>query len=146
MANKALFMETTNKNPTETIGEIQKLLSNHGMKHAMLQFDELGNVVAMSFTLHNNPTPYILPAKYQPIMKLAERGKTGYKKTATEDQARKVAWRQVYRWIEAQLAMVEIEMVEIEEVFLPYMMVDKDKTVYQIVKEKGFKLLSSGEE
>ena len=142
---KTLFMETTTKNPTETIGEIQRLLSKHGMKNAMLQFDDMGDVIAMSFTLKNNPIPYILPAKHEPIMKMAERGKTGYRKTAEESQARRVAWRQVYRWIESQLAMVEVQMVEVEEIFLPYMMVDENRTVYQLVKEKGVDLLTSGE-
>ncbi len=141
---KTLFMETTTKNPTETIGEIQRLLSKHGMRNAMLQFDDFGDVIAMSFTLRDNPTPYILPAKHESIMKMAERGETGYKKTAEESQARRVAWRQVYRWIESQLAMVEVQMVEVEEVFLPYMMVDENRTIYQLVKDKGINLLASG--
>ncbi len=143
---KTLFMETTTKNPTETIGEIQRLLSKHGMRNAMLQFNDFGEVTAMSFTLKDNPTPYILPAKREPIMKMAERGITGYRKTAEESQARRVAWRQVYRWIEAQLALVEVSMVEVEEVFLPYMMVDENRTIYQLVKDKGVNLLASGEE
>ena len=37
-------------------------------------------------------------------------------------------------------------MVEVEEVFLPYMMVDENRTIYQLVKEKGVNLLTSGEE
>lgn len=138
---KALFMESTKITPERTISQIQELLSRHGVKHVMMQYDGSGNISAMSFTLLDNPTPYLLPARHLSLLILAEHKKLKYLRPNDEDQARRIAWRQVFRWIEAQLAMVEVGMIEMEEIFLPYMMIDEHRTVFQLYKDNGLKLL-----
>ena len=45
-------------------------------------------------------------------------------------------------WIEAQLAIVEAEMVDIEEVFLPYALNELDQTLYEAIKAGGFKQIT----
>jgi hypothetical protein len=35
-------------------------------------------------------------------------------------QARRVAWRIVLHWLDAQLAMIQAGLVSLEQVFLPY--------------------------
>ena len=37
-----------------------------------------------------------------------------------EQQAQKVAWRIIKDWVEAQMAIVEAQMADVAEVFLPY--------------------------
>jgi hypothetical protein len=145
MNNKiSLFMETTKKEPEETISEIQILLAKYGLRNLMMNYDMDGNVEAVSFTISENKTPYLLPSRYKPLLKLANERNTKYIKPKDELQCRRVAWRQVYRWIESQLAMVKIGMVEMEEIFLPYMMVDRNRTIFNLIQEKGIGLLSSG--
>ena len=138
---RTIFMETTKISPEKTIAQIQELLSKHGVKNVMLQYDGFGNISAMSFTLIDSQVPYLLPARHESLIKLAEREKLRYLKSNDEDQARRIAWRQVFRWIEAQIAMIEIGMVEMQEVFLPYMMVDEYRTIFQLYKDNGLKLL-----
>lgn len=142
---KSLYMETTKKSPEQTISEIQGLLKPFKVRDILMKYTDNGEINAFSFTLEidNQRIPFKLPIRHEPLWILAQRGETKYIKN--EDQARRVAWRQIYRWLEAQLALVEIEMVKIEEVFLPYMMVDNDKTVYQNFLDNGFKnLLTDG--
>ena len=58
--------------------------------------------------------------------------------------AKRVAWRQILRWVQAQLAMIDTGMVKSEEVFLPYAMVnasDGQKTMYEAMAERKFMAL-----
>lgn len=43
------------------------------------------------------------------------------------------------------MAITETEMVRMEQVFLPYMMVNKDQTLYEAMRDKHF-LLGEGEQ
>ncbi len=127
---KTLYMETTKKSPEQTIAEIQMMLRPYKVRDIFMQYDETGEVEGFSFTLQikEKRIPFKLPIRHEPLWQMARKKET--KHIRTERQARMVAWRQIYRWLEAQLALVEIDMVEIEEIFLPYMMIDQNKTVY----------------
>lgn len=51
--------------------------------------------------------------------------------------SRRVAWRQILRWVEAQLALIETGMAKAQEVFLPYAIVG-NQSMYQMVEERQF--------
>lgn len=53
-----------------------------------------------------------------------------------KEQARRVAWRILKDWIEAQIALLESGMVEMEEIFLPYMLAGADDRT--VVKKDDF--------
>ena len=63
---------------------------------------------------------------------------------ANEEHAYRVAWRIIKDWIEAQMSLLETEMVRMEEIFLPYVITGTGQTVYQVMAEKHF-LLGTGE-
>ena len=137
-----LFMETTKKEPEQTSAEIELLLSRYELTRFMKDYQD-GEVIGCYFMLkiRGKDVPIKLPVRWQPIIAKAERGETKYIKPDDAQQAKRVAWRQVYRWIESQLALVDLEMVEIAEVFLPYMMINKKQTLFQHMAENGMKLL-----
>ena len=60
-----------------------------------------------------------------------------------EEQAYRVAWRNILDWVEAQMALLEIEMAKIEEIFLPYMVNSTGETFFERMEQRGF-LLESG--
>ena len=60
-----------------------------------------------------------------------------------EEQAYRVAWRNILDWVEAQMALLEIEMAKIEEIFLPYMVNSIGETFFERMEQRGF-LLESG--
>ena len=57
----------------------------------------------------------------------------------TWQQAERVAWRILKDWVEAQMALLDIEMVRFEEIFLPYIEV-QGQTVFEKLEEKQFLL------
>lgn len=63
-------------------------------------------------------------------------------KTAAKDmeRARRIAWRQTLRWIQAQLAMVSVGMVKTEQVFMPYWVNNQGQTLYESIAGAGFKV------
>lgn len=132
-----LFMESTKKDPEVTISEIQKLLKKLGIRDMLINYDKEGEVEAVSFTIEKKSKriPFRLPVDHKPLWKLAQQGKTKY--IRDEKQARRVAWRQIYRWIEAQTALIYTEMVTIEEVFLPYILINEKQTVYEKILASG---------
>ena len=62
----------------------------------------------------------------------------------TREQAERVAWRILKDWVEAQMALIDIEMARFEEVFLPYIQTNNGQTVYARLEEKQFLLGGEG--
>lgn len=127
-----LFMETTKKSPEQTISEIQILLSKFGIGQMQMRFDPNGNIESVYFTIKvaDKEMPYKLPANHEALMELAKKGETKYLKAGDENQARRVAWRQIYKWMEAQIAIVRTNQTTIHQALLGYMMIDKDQTIF----------------
>lgn len=155
----ALFMERTKIEPDRTIADIQKELKKYGLRRFNVVYGDDGEIEAVAFTLRGAvpgtdmtgadypEMPYKLPARWEPLLGMATEGLTKYLKPDDLDQARRIAWRQIYRWIQAQLALVEVRMVTTAEVFLPYMMVDgSETTMYEKLVETKFQghLLTEG--
>jgi hypothetical protein len=59
------------------------------------------------------------------------------------EQAYRVAWRNILDWVQAQMALLEIGMAKMEEVFLPYMLDQQGQTLFERMEQRGF-LLESG--
>ena len=57
-----------------------------------------------------------------------------------QEQARRTAWKNVQDWIDSQMAMLETEMVKLEEIFLPYMTTPSGETFFEHMENKGFYL------
>lgn len=134
----ALKNYTTTINANTTIWEIQEILSEHGATAVMTEYSN-GSVVALSFKV-NTPKGEIgirLPAnieKVKQVLKIQRRKNNKIKDTT--EQATRVAWRILKDWVDAQMAILETEMVKMEEIFLPYILNKNGQTVYQMFEEK----------
>lgn len=62
---------------------------------------------------------------------------------ATEEHARRVAWRVLRDWLDAQLAITAAGLAELTEIMLPWMRVDHDHTLYQAYQEHELKSLEA---
>jgi len=121
------------------IGAIQKCLVAHGAKKIMYDYSDEGVLTGLSFgiTVNNKILGVKLPAKVAECERiLIEQGLFNEKK---KDHALRVAWASIRDWVTAQMAMIDLEMVKMEEVFLPYIL-DGDRTVYEIYQEKFISL------
>lgn len=126
----------------------------HGARDILTNYDENGYVVALSFQidLNGRKIGFKLPSDWRPVLKVMEqnsdrdrRGNLCLPRTKrTKDQAIKVAWRILKDWTEAQMALVEIRMVQIEQVFLPYAVTKDGSTVYENFANNPGNLLEGG--
>ncbi len=147
----ALYMETTTKEAESTAAEIQTLLGKAGASAIQTDYDA-GEVIALSFLIdiRGNKVPFRLPIRTEPVFDYLQRKRSPRYRGKNEErdtaQAKRVAWRQIYRWILAQLALIETGMVTVQEVFLPYVQTGIDETLYQRLEASGFKQLPAPSE
>jgi hypothetical protein len=150
MATKKLFMETTSVEPQKTAAEITALLVSAGARQIAMTYGAVGELKGLAFTLviEGGMMPFSLPVRTEPIFKLLN-GRRKYSWDRTESapkdraQAERVAWRQLLRWIQAQLAMIDVGMVAAQEVFLPYMQSPDGRTIYELFASSQFKQLAA---
>jgi hypothetical protein len=59
---------------------------------------------------------------------------------ALQATAERVAWRQLLMWVKVQMALIQLEMVEFAQVFLPYVQAsERGETVWDAFKGQRFK-------
>jgi hypothetical protein len=146
MVNKGLFTYTTKIEPQKTINEIQEVLAAHGAKSVMTNYGDEGKIESLSFAIEvdGQPRGVRLPCDPAPVFKVLQRQASEGKIPrgfAEEHQALRVAWRIVLYWITAQMAILETQMVKMEQIFLPYMIMRDGKTLFEGMVKTGFKLL-----
>lgn len=131
---------TTKVDVFATLGEIQGQLVKHGAKKIMQDYDNDGHITALSFLIDtpNGPRGVKLPANVDAVWNVLAKQKV----KCDRDQAERVAWRIVKDWVAAQMAILESEMVQMDEIFLPYMLNDKGQTLFQCYRQNQ---LSIGE-
>lgn len=139
----AILNYTTKIDSTKTIGEITQCLVCHGANKIVSDYD--GEIpVAVTFTININGTPvfYSLPANYSGVLRSMERNRKVPRNLCTKEQAIRVSWRIIKDWVEAQMAIVEAELADMAEVFLPYAVTKSGNTLYNEIKEGNLKLLN----
>lgn len=147
MSTKTLFMETTEITVQKTAADILSLLVRAGATQVSLDYKD-SKIVGMRFLypVDGHPVPFRLPVRTEPIFNVINGRRTpdawkqfNRKAMAAKDreQSERVAWRQLLRWIEAQLAMIETGMVKTDEVFLPYAAAPNGQTFYEYFIESG---------
>lgn len=134
------FMETTRINPQRTVSEIQSILAMNGAEAIVLEYKNK-QVEAISFRIQieGQTVPFRLPCKWDKLQQaLKNKGARCRSDDTYEMFSRRVAWRQILRWVEAQMALIQTEMVTIDEVFLPYAQNNLGETIYDSIKKIGF--------
>ena len=149
-----LLNYTTSISVEKTIGEIEKMLSQSGAEKIVKDYDEEGNCTSIGFIINTEKgkLPFKLPMNLNAVMQTinnqtGERRNTKYgqqrlipkKFYNDKEQSARVGWRIIRDWLEAQLALYFLQMVKVEEIFLPYMYNENlGKTMFQMLEEKGF--------
>lgn len=145
----ALKNYTTEVSAQKTVGEIQNILAAHRASAILTEYDDAGKVTALSFKVKTpgGIRPFRLPVNTEAVYKLLNRQRKypieaweTERVKAQQAQAERVGWRILKDWVDAQMALIETEMVSLEEVFLPYLLVSDQKTLYQAMNNRGFML------
>ena len=150
----ALKNYTTDIPVYKTVSEIHEMLARHGARKVMFDYTADGRINAICFTIigpyGHGEQAVKLPANADKVLAVLKNQKNDTKNrnrdriTATSEQAEMVAWRIVKDWLDAQLAILETEMVDIQQVFLPYFIDRNGKTLYEAFKAGDIGLLSDG--
>jgi len=148
---------TTKIKEEVTIAEIEKMLAQSGASKILKDYDDDGFVETISFIIDKGEKqiPFKLPMNVDAVLQTLKNQSGEYRRTKRRDggygqqvrvipenlinmeQARRVGWRIIRDWLEAQLALFFLQMVKIEEIFLPYMYNDKTgQTMFQMLEER----------
>ena len=140
----AILNYTTTIDAFKTVSEIEYILIKHGAKSIMKNYDG-GTVTGLSFLIDTGvqQIPIRLPAKIDNCLNVLRKEKKENPRKQikdTREQAERVAWRILKDWVEVQMALMDIEMVRFEEIFLPYIETNTGQTLYERLEEKQFLL------
>lgn len=135
---------TTRINAAQTVGEIQAILAAHGAKRVIQDFDASGAPVNVSFLID---TPRGTRSVRLPVnIEGVHAALLAQKVKADRAQAERVAWRIAKDWLEAQMAILDAQMVQLDEIFLPYLLDSEGEwTLYEAYRN-GQQLLGGREE
>jgi hypothetical protein len=138
--------------PKKSFQNIVDMLVDHDAEQVMGEYKD-GEPVGIFFLIQTpqGKLPFHLPARIANVEVILRKRRKNYdrlwgegKKLADEcdrKQAKITAWKNLHDWTRAQLALIEIDMVTLDQVFLPYLQY-KGRTVYQIFTEGN--LLTTG--
>lgn len=135
---------TTKIDSEKSIAEIQKCLVKHGAHKIVTDYKgSVPTSVTFCLTVNEQLIGFSLPANNVGVLKAMQKDRKVPRSKCTEEQAQRVAWRIVKDWVEAQMAIVEAQLADMAEVFLPYAVTRSGSTLYSEIKQGGMKMLSS---
>ena len=96
--------------------DIEKILVTHKAQRIMKEYEN-AQVIGISFTIQVRGMyiPIKLPARLKECRAVLK--SQGFK--YSDEQIYRVSWRNIEDWIASQMAMIDLDMVKIEEIFLP---------------------------
>jgi hypothetical protein len=140
---------STEVDATKTCGEITGLLAGKGAKRVQIDYDDQNQPCAVSFVypVYNLPVYFLLPCNLDGVLMCLKKQKGVPYSAQNREQARRVGWRILKSWLEAQLAIVEAGAAQMHEVFLPYAVHQDGKTMFALFDEQyAAKALTVGAE
>lgn len=148
----ALLNYRTEVPVSRSVLDIHKALGKLGAASVMQDFDTNGEVAAIAFRINFNGQfiAFKLPADWQSVQRVLRHQKnTGVKGAGSiksdDATSKRVAWRIVKDWVEAQAAIIETQMVTPMQVFLPYAVDDNGQTLYERIAANPSLLLGHGD-
>ena len=133
-----LLNYTTKIDSDRTIEQIQKILIKHGANSILTNYDSNGQPISLSFKAitPQGEFGYKLPVYPDKVQIVLQKQRV----RVSDIQAMRIAWRIVKDWVEAQMAILETEMVTMDQIFLPYMLTQNGQTLYQQLVNSKFQL------
>jgi len=120
---------------SKTVFEIEQLLTKYGATKVMKHYHGDGRIEALFFEI--NGLAYRLPANSAKCTELLQKEYPKKKKQLIKEQSERIVWRVIKDWIDAQMSLIHIGQVELQEIFLPYA-TDGHSTLYQKLKESNY--------
>lgn len=135
---------TTSISWQKSVAEAVGLLASAGAQSITQNFDGFGHTSAIAFSIMTQfgPVAFYLPMDVEKtqgaLSKMVKAGKLPRRTMNDYEQARRVGWRIIRTWLEAQIALIQIGLVKVEQVFLPYAQNEKGETVFEAMEKAKF--------
>lgn len=132
---------------------IMQLLAAAGARSVNMRYGEDRRLVGIDFIFAAAGGaellfPFSIPARVDLLFDRLWKLRTGRRPPSREvvkQQAERIAWRQLFRWVEAQVALVDTGMVTHIEVFTPYCIDRTGRTMFEVMMSSRLKELTAGE-
>lgn len=149
MAGKGPLNYTTQIDSHKSASECVAILAAHGASRISMDLSGgLPSGLAFGIETPAGMRFYVLPANVEGVYRALDKAyRAGHipRRFVDRAQAQRVAWRVIKDWLEAQLALIDAQLVEIEQVMMPYLIVDEiGTTLYQRYLDSGRKAIESG--
>ena len=137
-ARKKMYMETTSIDSSRSAAEICAELVKAGANQIASTYKD-GRIVGLRWSMRigGDDRLFDMPVRVEPVFRIINGRRsfpTSYQ-AVDRAQADRVAWRQLLRWVQAQMAMIDTGMVETAEVFSPYMVGAQGKTLWEMISD-----------
>lgn len=129
------ILNYTSKASAETsLAEITKILVNNGFDKISVDYvNKIPNNLTFMGVFNGQTALYSLPCRFDAVLVVMTKQRVP-NSFLNKEQAIRTGWRILKDWVEAQMAIVETEMVDISEVFLPYMVTRGGDRLYDYIK------------
>lgn len=162
MAGKGPLNYTTSIPVHQTVAECQSILARAGASSASVHFED-GQPAGLSFSLKtpHGPRNFTLPVNVDGMQAVLRKAaapggalealhttRARLDHYASREHASSVAWRVVKDWLEANLALVAAQMATIDEVMLPYLVLQiggEQKPLWQHYRDQERAALLPGD-
>jgi len=147
---RTLFMETTEVPAERTAADISSVLIQSGASQIATDYEQ-GKITGLRWSMRvcGRDLLFAMPARVEPIYEILRKRRSGPMFDADKEKLRakaaRVAWRQLLRWTQAQMAMIECGMAEPSEVFLPYLQTPGGQSLFEAFKGSEFKMIAAPE-
>lgn len=122
------------------------MLSSYGVTAMMTEYDGR-NVSAVSFRMRveGKEMAFKMPCNWRAVKEIFNDDPSlANTKYNVDEQAIRTAWRIISVWVKSQLALVEVNMVTIPGVFLPYAITRDGRTLAEKMVDDPNFLLGDG--
>lgn len=134
---------TTKVPAAQSVAEIVGALAAHGATKIQQDY-EAGRPISVAFMIDTpaGPRGFRLPSSTDRVSSVLSRQKV----RVDDAQAERVAWRILRDWVMAQMAILETEMVAMDQIMLPYMLDDKGRTAYELYQSRQLLIGEGGKQ
>jgi hypothetical protein len=135
---------TTSIAVEKSMGEVIGALTRRGVTRISTLFDAEGSPSGIAFTMKTDYgfREFELPVRVEGVLRAMKADTKVARSQCNPAQAARVAWRIAKDWLLAQSALIDAELASLDEVMLPYMVDNKGRTAYSIMREGAMKELT----
>lgn len=130
----AILNYTTQIDAGKTVAELSQLLGRAGCQKVVVDYaDREPAALTFAAPVRGQLLFFTLPANVPGVLAALKRDRVP-SRFLNEAQARRVAWRIIKLWCEAQLALIDAGQAQLAEVFLPYAQLPTGGTLFKAIE------------